>query len=65
MAGYHPQPFKDVEKRKGGQVAGMLLVQETDVVFLHRSLSGSATGYAFGAAGIGMKAPPAEVIEVL
>ena len=45
-------PYTDVEKRKGGQVAEMLLAQKIDVILLHHSLSGKAAGYAFGAAGI-------------
>jgi len=62
-------PFTDVEKRKGGQVAEMLLAQEPDVVFLHHSLSGRAAGYALEAAGVEMRmtsaATLAEVIDDL
>jgi len=60
-------PFVDVEKRKGGQVAEMLLAQGVDVVFLHHSLSGRAAGYALEAAGVEMRmtsaATLAEVID--
>ncbi|MBA7476662.1 Ferrous-iron efflux pump FieF [subsurface metagenome] len=60
-------PFTDVEKRKGGQVAEMLLAQEPDVVFVHHSLSGRAAGYALEAAGVEMRvtsaASLAEVID--
>lgn len=62
-------PFKDVEKRKGGQVAEMLLAQKIDVVFVHHSLSGRAAGYALEAAGVEMRATSAatlaEVIDDL
>jgi len=62
-----PNPFVDVEKRKGGQAAEMLLEQKIDVVFVHHSLSGRAAGYALEAAGVEMRvtsaASLAEVIE--
>ncbi len=48
-------PFVDVEKRKGGQVAEMLLAQKIDVVLLHHSLSGRASGYALEAAEVEMR----------
>ncbi|MDK2889616.1 MAG: hypothetical protein PWR21_248 [Methanoculleus sp.] len=57
-----PNPFKDVEKRKGGQVAEMLLAQKIDVVFLHHSLSGRAAGYALEAAGVEMRMTPAATL---
>lgn len=60
-------PFTDVEKRKGGQVAEMLLAQEVDVVFVHHTLSGRAAGYALEAAGVEVRmtsaATLAEVID--
>ncbi|WP_292364613.1 cation diffusion facilitator family transporter [Methanoculleus sp. UBA208] len=62
-------PFKDVEKRKGGQAAEMLLAQKIDVVLLHHSLAGRAAGYALEAAGVEMRMTPAatlaEVIDDL
>ncbi len=48
-------PFTDVEKRKGVQVAETLLAQGVDVVFLHHPLSGKGAGYAFEAAGVEMR----------
>ncbi|KAF5087831.1 Ferrous-iron efflux pump FieF [anaerobic digester metagenome] len=55
-------PFVDVEKRKGGQVAEMLLEHEIDVVFVHHSLSGRAAGYALEAAGVEMRATSAATL---
>jgi predicted Fe-Mo cluster-binding NifX family protein len=52
----------DVEKRKGGQVAEMLLAHEIDVVFVHHSLSGRAAGYALEAAGVEMRATSAATL---
>ena len=55
-------PFTDVEKRKGGQAAEMLLAQENDVALLHHSLSGRAAGYALEAAGVEMRATSAATL---
>ncbi|KLK88497.1 cation transporter [Methanoculleus sediminis] len=55
-------PFTDLEKRKGGQVAEMLLAQQIDVVLLHHSLSGRAAGYALEAAGVEMRMTPAATL---
>jgi len=60
-------PLKDVEKRKGIQVAELLLSHHPDVVFVRRTILGRASMYTFEAAGVEVRVTDAgwlsEVID--
>jgi cation diffusion facilitator family transporter len=58
-------PYKDLEKAKGIQVAEWLIILKTDVVLLRESLQGKGPVYAFGDAGVEMEEIEATTLSVV
>ena len=48
-------PYQDVEKAKGIQVAEWLVAQKVDVMLLRENLRGKGPVYVFGDAGVEMR----------
>ena len=56
-------PYQDVEKAKGIQVAEWLVAQKVDVMLLKESLRGKGPVYVFGDAGVEMKETKAATLS--
>jgi cation diffusion facilitator family transporter len=58
-------PYRDVEKAKGIQVAEWLIAQKTDVVLLRESLRGRGPVYVFGDAGVEIRETKATMLSAV